>query len=111
MSMAYGLIAIACVVVGLIFMALGAIGIVRLPDTYLRMHAATKCSTLGLGLLLLGAVFHTGDAVALAKSAMVIVFAFAAQPVGSHILAKAALRTKARQWRHTLSDEYTEDQG
>ena len=96
-------------VTGLFFMLLGAIGIVRMPDVYLRLHAATKCSTLGLGLLLAGAVLHLRGAAVIDKSVMVLVFAFVAAPVGSHMLAKAAMRTRARQWRYTLDDEHAED--
>ena len=48
------------VLVGLFFFALGAIGIVRMPDTYHRLHAASKCSTLGLIGLLVGVTFHIG---------------------------------------------------
>ena len=102
--------ALACIflVLGLFFMLVGAIGIVRLPDAYHRLHAASKCMTLGLLGLLLGAVFHIGTMDVMTKAALVIVFAFIASPVGSHMLAKAAHRAGTEQWSGTLSDELAE---
>ena len=94
---------------GLFFMFVGALGTVRFPDAYNRLHAATKCTTLGLAGLVLGAVFHIGTAAVVAKAAMIILFAFVATPVGSHILAKAAHIDRMKQWPKTLSDELAED--
>jgi len=94
---------------GLFFMLVGAIGIVRFPDAYNRMHAASKCSTLGLAGLMLGVVFHLGSLAIAIKALLVIVFAFVATPVGSHILAKAAHIDGLRQWGKTLSDELAAD--
>ncbi|MEM8738763.1 MAG: monovalent cation/H(+) antiporter subunit G [Planctomycetota bacterium] len=97
------------VLIGLFFFGLGAVGVVRMPDTYHRLHAATKCATLGLIGLLVGIVFHIGTGAVDAKVAVVVVFAFVAGPVGSHMLAKAALRVGDEQWEGTLSDEHAED--
>ena len=97
------------VLVGLFFFAVGAIGVVRMPDTYHRLHAATKSATLGLMGLLIGVVFHIGTGAVDAKVVTVLIFTFAAAPVGSHMLAKAALRVGDRQWEGTLSDEHCED--
>lgn len=97
------------VLFGLFFFALGAVGIVRMPDTYHRLHAASKCSTLGLIGLVVGVAFHLGTGAVDAKGVLVVAFAFVAGPVGSHILAKAALRVGNTQWDKTLSDEHAED--
>jgi multicomponent Na+:H+ antiporter subunit G len=94
---------------GLFFLVLGAVGIVRMPDTYLRLHAASKSSTLGLIGLLLGAVFHIGTADVITKGAITLVFAAVATPVGSHLLAKAALRAGPGLWDKTLTNEHAED--
>jgi len=97
--------AIICLAWGLFFMLVGAVGIVRLPDVYHRLHAASKCSTLGLLGLVLAAMLHVGTLAVITKSIAVIAFAFVAVPVGSHMLAKAAHRDKAPQWDGTLSDD------
>jgi len=98
-------LAIICLITGLFFMLVGALGVLRMPDTYHRLHAATKCTTLGLLGLLLGAVFHVATLDVMIKAMLTLVFAFVASPVGSHMLAKAALFDHAPQWEGTLSDE------
>lgn len=94
---------------GVFFMFVGALGILRFPDAYNRLHAATKCTTLGLAGLALAAVFHIGTMAVLAKALIIILFAFVATPVGSHILAKAAHMDRMKQWNRTLADELCED--
>ena len=95
---------------GLSFMLIGAWGVVRLPDTYHRLHASSKCSTLGLFGMLAGAVVYIGTADALIKAALTLLFAVVATPVGSHILARSAHAAGLKQWELTLSDELAEDQ-
>lgn len=103
------IIAIFALIIGLFFMFAGAVGIIRLPDLYHRLHAASKCSTLGLLGLLTAAVCHLGTLELLTKAVITLVFAFVATPVGSHILAKAALRDRAPQWKGTLEDDFAKD--
>jgi len=103
------LLACLCILAGLFFMLVGAIGIVRFPDGFNRLHASSKCSTLGLLGLLLGALLFAGTLGIAAKAMLTLLFAFVATPVGSHILAKAAHIDGLRQWPKTLSDELAED--
>jgi multicomponent Na+:H+ antiporter subunit G len=98
------LLSLVTVVIGLFFMIVGAVGVVRLPDVYNRLHAASKCSTLGLLGLLLGAVFHIGTVGMAAKAVMIMLFAFVATPLGVHMLGKAALRTRTPTWPPTEHD-------
>ncbi|MEM7576989.1 MAG: monovalent cation/H(+) antiporter subunit G [Planctomycetota bacterium] len=102
-------IAALCLVFGLFFMFVGVIGVVRLPDTYLRLHAATKSTTLGLIGLLLAVAFHIGTGNVIAKVIATLVFALIAMPIGSHLLAKAAMRSGPRFWGQTIADEHGED--
>ena len=96
-------------IIGLSFMFIGALGILRLPDVYHRLHASSKCATLGLLGLLLSASIHIGTVGSYVKSFLTLVFAFVALPVGSHVLAKSAHAVGAEQWDRTLSDELAED--
>ena len=96
---------------GVFFMFVAAVGVVRLPDVYHRLHAASKASTLGLLGLLLGAVFHIGTLGVLTKAGLILLFAFIATPIGSHILAKAAHRVRSPLWKETLDDELARDLG
>lgn len=94
---------------GIFFMFVGAIGVVRLPDAYNRLHATSKCSTLGVMGLALAAVFHVGTLAVTTKAIMTVVFAFVAAPVGSHMLAKAAHLNGLKPWERQLSDELQQD--
>ncbi len=98
-----------CLFAGLAFMLVGAVGILRFPDAFNRLHATSKCSTLGLLGLLLGAIFFMGTVDIAVKAGLTMIFAFVATPVGSHILAKAAHMNKLKQWEETLSDELQDD--
>ena len=109
MAFAADAAAIVCLLGGLFFLVVGVIGLVRLPDIYHRMHAVSKCSTLGLVGLLLAAIFHIGTVAVLTKALLTVVFAFVATPVGTHMLAKAALAARAPQWSGTLSDDHEID--
>lgn len=108
-------VSIAFFIFGLFFMSVGALGLIRLPDFYNRMHAATKCVTLGItGLLIGGAIVLAQDAHAnpigiITTVALVIVFQFIANPVGAHLLAKAAHLDGCPTGKETLDDELAED--
>lgn len=77
------------------FCLVAGIGVVRFPDVYTRMHAATKAGTFGLALIAAGtAVAATSWGEAL-EAAAVFVFLIATAPVGSHLIGRAAFRTRA----------------
>ncbi|MEM0913410.1 MAG: monovalent cation/H(+) antiporter subunit G [Planctomycetota bacterium] len=103
------ILAALCLLVGLAFTLIGAIGIVRMPDAYHRLHAASKPSTLGLLCLLLGALLHLGQfdggTPVVIKSVIALIFAFVALPTGSHILAKAAYANRDPQYPGTLDEK------
>ena len=103
------LLAILALTVGLFFMFVGVLGVLRMPDAYSRMHAASKCTTLGLTGMLIAAGLHLWTLEVVAKSATVIIFTYIATPIGAHLLAKAAHHGKLPQWDRTLSDELAED--
>jgi multicomponent Na+:H+ antiporter subunit G len=108
-------VAIAFLIFGLFFMSVGALGVVRLPDFFNRMHAATKCVTLGIsGLLIGGGIIlathaHANPIMILTTISLVIIFQFIASPVGAHMLGRAAHLDGCPMWDKTLSDELAED--
>lgn len=71
------------------FCLLAAIGICRFSDFYLRIHAATKASTFGLGFSIMAAAAHLGTVSAWAKAIVAILFLFLTLPVSAHLLARA----------------------
>ncbi|MCY4448298.1 MAG: monovalent cation/H(+) antiporter subunit G [Chloroflexi bacterium] len=87
------------IVLGLAFMVITALGLVRLPDFFSRVHAVSKSETLGIALLLLGLILHEGATLLSLKFALILVFVAIANPVGAHLLTRAALRTGELPWR------------
>lgn len=81
----------ACLVAGGVFCVIGAVGLLRMPDFYTRMHAASVIETLGLGLLLAGMVLQAGFTLVTAKLVMIGLLILFASPTATHALAKAAL--------------------
>ncbi|WP_439634566.1 monovalent cation/H(+) antiporter subunit G [Glycocaulis sp.] len=74
---------------GMFFLIVAAIGVFRLPDPFLRLHASTKAGTLGAGLLVAGvAVSYTEENLGL-TAFVIIVFLLATLPVAGHLLGRA----------------------
>jgi multicomponent Na+:H+ antiporter subunit G len=78
------------VVAGASLMALGGLGIVRLPDVFARMHAATKPPTLGLVLVVLAAMLQVDDVSDLGLLLLVLLLQFLTAPVGAHLIGRAS---------------------
>ena len=74
---------------GLFFLAVGVIGLVRLPDVYTRLHATTKCDTMGAGLVLLALALQS-DLAGAVKLIIITIFIWITNPTAAHVIAKAA---------------------
>lgn len=83
-------------IAGGLFCLIGAVGLMRMPDFYTRMHAASVIETLGAGLILLGLLLQAGFTLVAAKLLMVGLLIFFASPTASHALARAALQQGVR---------------
>jgi multicomponent Na+:H+ antiporter subunit G len=81
--------------IGSLFCALAALGILRFPDLYTRLHAASKAGPLGAGLILLGAGLASGDVLVLIRCALGFIFLILVSPVSAHLLARSALKSGA----------------
>lgn len=82
--------AYALVFAGALFCLIGAIGVLRFPDVYSRMHSAGVTDTLGALLVLLGLMLLAGFSLAGAKLLFILAFLWMASPTATHALAKAA---------------------
>lgn len=91
MSLAVDILSWICLAAGGAFCVVGAIGLVRMPDFYTRMHAASVTDTLGAGLMLLGMMLQAGLSLVTVKLVMVGLLIFFTSPTATHALAKAAL--------------------
>lgn len=78
---------------GAVFAFIGAIGLVRLPDFYMRLHAPTKASTLGVGAVALGTwlFFSYQNNTLSLHEVLITLFLFITAPISAHLLAKSAL--------------------
>ena len=84
---------------GTFFMIAGALGIIRFPDFYTRLHAAGKCDTLGEVLIILGFMVYEGLSFLSVKLLFLSFFILLANPVGTHALIKAAYLTGVKMWK------------
>ncbi len=96
-------------VIGITFDIVGCIGLVRLPDIYNRLQAATKCVTLGTSMILLSVVFYTGFNSIGVKALLCIWFILITAPTGAHAIARAAHRTGIKLWDKSVMDKYKDD--
>ena len=81
----------ACLLAGGLFCAIGALGLLRMPDFYTRTHAASVTDTVGAGLILLGLILQAGLTLVAVKLAMIGLLLFFTGPVAGHALVKAAM--------------------
>lgn len=77
-------------ILGSVFALLAAIGVLRLPDLYTRLHAASKAGTVGGGLLLLAVGLVSLDAAVFLRATIGVAFLLLTTPVSAHLLARAA---------------------
>ncbi|PKM79241.1 MAG: cation:proton antiporter [Firmicutes bacterium HGW-Firmicutes-13] len=84
------IIAFIILLCGLFFFMVGVLGLLRLPDVYTRLHATTKCDTLGIGLILFSLILYQGFTAASVKLAIIIIFIWLSNPTAAHAIAKAA---------------------
>ena len=76
--------------IGTLFLLIGAVGLIRLPDFFSRMHAAGLIDTLGAGLILAGLMIEAGWSLNLAKLGLILLFLLFTSPTSSHALVRAA---------------------
>ena len=106
MSNAFGLIFI---IVGLAFDLFGCLGLVRLPDVYNRLQAATKCVTMGTCSILFGSFLIVGFTASGMKALLCIVFLMLTAPVAAHAIARGAHRSGIPLCPGSVVDRYAEE--
>lgn len=77
---------------GGVFAVTGGLGLLRLPDFYCRIHAASLTDTLGTALIVVGLALQAGFTVPTTKLILIVVFMVFTNPTATHALAKAARR-------------------
>ena len=96
------------IAVGLFFMLVGTLGVLRMPDVYTRLHAAGMTDTMGAGFLILGMMFQTIEAIldgqstwwfVLFRLVLIYLFLLFTSPIATHALARAGLAGGLEPWR------------
>ena len=86
-------------VLGLCFQAIAALGVLRMPDFYARLHAVAITETLGVLLTCLAVAIAADSALVAGKLLLLALFLVLANPTSTHALSRAALRTGLRVWQ------------
>jgi multicomponent Na+:H+ antiporter subunit G len=81
------------IVVGSGFILLAAVGVLRFPDLFTRMHAATKAGAFGGGILALAAGIHFAGIGTWIEALLMILFFYSTMPVAAHLIARASSRS------------------
>ena len=94
-----------CMIIGSVFIFIAALGILRLPDLYMRLSAATKASTLGIGFSLLALALHFNELGITSRALATIAFVAVSSPVAAHLIGRSAYHTGAPLWKGSKIDE------
>ncbi|HEV7331167.1 MAG TPA: monovalent cation/H(+) antiporter subunit G [Flavisolibacter sp.] len=99
--------------IGAAFVLLAAIGIVRMPDFYLRMSVTTKAATLGVGLILIGAALYFSNVSVSSRVIAIILFLLLTAPIGAHMIGRTSYFIGTKLWDKSvineLKDQYDEE--
>ena len=99
------LISAVLLLIGATFLLLASVGVVRMPDVFTRMQAATKASTLGAGCVLLAVAVYFNELGIIMRALAGIVFFLLTAPVTAHVIGRAAYFLGVPLWPGTTRDE------
>lgn len=99
------IITVVFLLLGTFFMFIGSVGVIRLPDFFTRSHATSKSDTLGIMLIVASLIFFEGISLNSFKLLIIFIFVALANPVGSHALARAALKFGVKPWFQKESED------
>jgi len=97
-------------VLGAFFAFVAALGVIRFPDFYTRMHAATKAGAFGSTLILIAAAIHFGSVRASVTVTFIVIFFYLTTPVAAQTIGQAAYRRGVTLWSKTGRDQLAEDE-
>lgn len=106
--MTVDLIAAIFLLLGVGFILVASVGVVRLPDLFTRMHAITKAGTTGVGCVMIAVLLAYGDIATTARALAVLFFVALTAPVAAHMISRAAYLAEAELWEGTFVDELRE---
>ena len=95
------------ILAGAVFAVLGAVGLVRMPDVLIRMHASTKIGTLSCGLCLAGAGVYFQSADITVRVIAIFLFLLLTAPIAAHMIGRAAITTGVKLWGMEQPSKYS----
>ncbi len=93
------------ILTGSIFILISSLGLVRMPDIYMRMSATTKAATLGVGNILFGTALYFEEVGILTRAVITIIFLLLTAPVGAHLIGRAAYFDGIPMWEKSVINE------
>lgn len=90
---------------GALFVLLAAIGVLKMPDLFLRISVTTKAATLGVGLMLVGVIIHFADFYTTTRSIAIVLFVLLTAPIGAHLIGRAAYIFGVPLWKNNRIDQ------
>lgn len=99
------IISVIFLLAGTIFILTAAVGMLRMPDLFMRMSAATKAATFGTGLMLMGMAVYFFDLGITSRAIAIFVFVLATAPVSAHMIGRAAYSDGVPLWEGTQYDD------
>lgn len=100
------IVVIFLLITGSVLCMIAAIGLIRLPDVFTRMHASTKAGTLGVGCIMAAVAIASWDAVTTLKALAAFAFLILTAPVAAHMLGRAAYRLGEPLAPNTIRDDW-----
>lgn len=94
------------IVFGVLFILISAIGLIRLPDFYIRVSAITKAATVGVASIMIGVAIYYNDVGVAVKATAIVLFLLITSPIASHIIGRAAYEDGVPLWKKTAFNEY-----
>ncbi len=105
------IVVIISLLIGTFFIFSSSVGLIRFPDVYTRLHAATKASTLGVAGIMIGAFIflYIEHHIVSGKLILGVIFVLLTAPVSGHVISRAAHRSGVKPWsRNKLQDDYAD---
>lgn len=99
------IIVIIIISLGTLFVLLAAIGLLRMPDLFLRISVTTKAATLGVGLILIGMAIHFWKTSITTEAIAIIVFLLLTAPIGAHLIGRSSYFVGVKLWKKSLMDD------
>lgn len=94
------------IVIGVLFVLISAIGVIRLPDFYIRVSAITKAATVGVASIMIGVAIYYNDVGVATKASVIVLFLLITSPIAAHIIGRAAYEDGVPLWKKTTVNEY-----